>query len=141
MLVLLDFKRSKGSNPSFPAWEEDYPKIQLWFYLQALVEQGQLTTQQRLAVGYLFFKDMDKSWLACDSTLAAALESHCPAWAEAWDDSARAIARYADFEAFHRQRLLTETVFAPQPRSSEVCDSCALRPLCPRGDSEEEAAE
>src|SRR5690606_30622504 len=91
VLFLLDFKRSKGSNPSFAAWEEDYPKIQLWFYLAALKSQGILTEQTKLGVGYLFFKDLSDSWLACDGELVPAIEAQVEKWAKAWDDKTAAL--------------------------------------------------
>lgn len=137
-LLLLDFKRSKGKNPSLDGWEEDYPKIQLWFYLRALQEQGLLTSEQRLGVGYLFFKDLDKSWLACDSSVATAIEAVVPKWAQAWDDREGALQRYGVFEDAARARLASETNFLPQPRVDDVCDTCALRALCPQGSGGEE---
>jgi hypothetical protein len=139
VLLLLDFKRSKGKNPSLNAWEEDYPKIQLWFYLRALQEQGLLSSDQRLGVGYLFFKDLDKSWIACDSSVATAIETVVPDWAQDWDDLEGALQRYGVFEDAARARLASETSFLPRPREAEVCDNCALRALCPQSGMSEEA--
>jgi len=139
VLVLLDFKRSSGSNPEFPAWEEGYPKIQLWFYLRALQEQGLLKTEDKLAVGYLFFKDLDKSWVACESSVASVIDAVVPDWAEAWDDRANALERYGIFEDELRHRLNNESVFAPLPRDPDNCGYCSLRALCPKGTETEEA--
>lgn len=138
ILILLDFKRSKGSNPSLGAWEEDYPKIQLWFYLNALREQGLLKSETRVGVGYLFFKDLDKSWMACHSSLEPAIAAQVEGWANGRDDLMGALERYNNFEMLQRERLITESVFAPSPRDSKVCDNCGLRALCPKGDGEED---
>lgn len=137
-IFLIDFKRSKGQNPSFKNWEEGYPKVQLWFYLNALKSEGVLTAESKIAVGYLFFKDMENSWIATDSSNAALIDANVSNWAESWDDVMGALDRYAQFENQKIQELRNERVFAPKPREKEVCTNCSLRPLCPYGGEEEE---
>jgi hypothetical protein len=138
ILVLLDFKRSKGANPALGGWEEGYPKIQLWFYLAALRQQGLLRPETRLAVGYLFFKDLDKSWLAAHPTLASAIGAQVEGWANEWSDNEAALDRYTSFETQVIEQLRSEKIFAPAPRDIKNCRNCALRALCPLGGEEKE---
>ena len=137
-IFLIDFKRSKGQNPSFKNWEDGYPKVQLWFYLNALKLEGVLTAHSKVAVGYLFFKDMENSWIATDSSLASVIDTHIAKWAEPWDDVMGALDRYVQFESEQVQKLRNERVFAAHPREKEICTNCSLRPLCPYGGEEEE---
>jgi hypothetical protein len=137
-IFLIDFKRSKGQNPSFKNWEDGYPKVQLWFYLNALKLEGVLKADSKIAVGYLFFKDMENSWIAADTATATMIDTHISKWAESWDDVMGALDRYAQFEIQQIQNLRNERVFAPKPREKEVCTNCSLRPLCPYGGEDED---
>lgn len=138
MIFLIDFKRSKGQNPSFSEWSDHYPKIQLWFYLNDLRAEGILRPQSKVAIGYLFFKDIEKSWLACSADVAELIEAQVPGWAKTWESPWEDVAAYEHFEATQIQRLVDEEKFAPDVRDTAVCDFCSLRPLCPRGTEVEE---
>ncbi len=140
-LLVLDFKRSKGSNPSFNKWRADFPKVQLWFYLAALREQGLIGERTSLGVGYLFFKNVESSWLACTPELAGELAATQGNLVKEWDSAGADLARYVAFEAQAIERLRGELRFAPRPRELSVCAFCALRPLCPSVGSSEEDAE
>lgn len=137
-VFLIDFKRSKGQNPSFTEWSDQYPKIQLWFYLNDLRAEGILRASSKVAIGYLFFKDIEKSWLACSSDVAAVIEQHVPGWAKSWESPWEDVATYETFETTQIQRLVEEERFAPDVRDTAVCDFCSLRPLCPKGTEVEE---
>ncbi|MBY0516737.1 MAG: PD-(D/E)XK nuclease family protein [Bacteriovoracaceae bacterium] len=137
-LVLLDFKRSKGQNPSLGKWEE-FSKIQLWFYLKALKDEGLISHKTKLAVGYLFFKDIEDSWLACEPSLQSQIEIDCPGWAKEWIDFDTSLQRYELFESETINKLANDTTFIPSPSKPDICTMCSLRPICPRLVEEEES--
>jgi hypothetical protein len=137
-IVLLDFKRSKGQNPSFGKWEE-FSKIQLWFYLKALRDEGIFSEKTKLAVGYLFFKDIDESWIACESSLHNLIEIETPGWAKEWIDFNLSLERYEQFETEAITKLANDKSFIPNPKNPNICAMCSLRPICPRLADDEEA--
>lgn len=138
LVLLLDFKRSKGQNPSFGKWGEGYPKIQLWFYLNALRKMNLLREQTKLAVGYLFFKDMDESWLATHPELVSHLEIFFPKGLYPWEHPS-ALSQYSDFEAQAIERLSADSSFLPTPKDPDVCTNCSVRAVCPGGQVDEVA--
>ncbi len=133
-LVLVDFKRAKGANPSHGAWG-DMEKIQLWFYLRALKLAGQLPP--KFVVGYFFLKDPSDSWLAAnDGELKARLEAEWGKGARDFADWEACLERYAAVEDGLLARLACESVFPPRPRGPQVCLGCELKPLCPGATAE-----
>lgn len=135
--VVIDFKRSKGTNPTFKKWPE-FEKVQLWFYLNALKREGALS--ENIVVGYFFFKDFEESWLAATPDVdLVRLAQDFRGKLYAWEEAGSALTEYQAFESNLRERLAEEVKFLPLPLKDEVCGTCGLRPLCPRAPEMEEA--
>jgi hypothetical protein len=137
-ILILDFKRSLGSNPSFNSWTGDFPKIQLWFYLKSLYDLGKLNFEQEVMTGYLFLKDIGDSWIAQNFDLSSSQLSdnllikykYLESFVEDFD-------QYRAFEESTISNLKSEFNFKPKPRYSEICDFCSLNSVCPSSGNEE----
>lgn len=136
--VLIDFKRSQGTNPGINQWGE-FSKIQLWFYLNALRLEEALGSE--VVVGYFFFKDPEDSWLASNSEdlwnrLANTMGNSAKKYPELFEN----FNLYQDFEQNALHRLSNEQEFLPNPLTSKVCDYCDLHAICPKSSAEREEA-
>ena len=134
VVLILDFKRSKGQNPSLSQFKAGITKIQLWFYLNSIT----IDERKDYGVGYLFLKDIEESWILTSSEISALLEDDFPKRVSAWDDFTVQLESYRQFEDTALAAWREEVEFSPRPSSKSICTFCDLSPLCTKSALEEE---
>ncbi|MCE3012602.1 MAG: PD-(D/E)XK nuclease family protein [Proteobacteria bacterium] len=134
---IIDFKRSKGQNPSLRQFQANFSKIQLWFYLNSIP----LESSKDYGVGYLFLKDIEESWILTSEDACALLEEDFPNRVAAWKDFGVQFESYRLFEASALEKWRHEVNFLPQPSSKKICTFCDLSALCPKSSIDDEEEE
>lgn len=132
--LILDFKRSKGQNPSLGQFRSAFSKIQLWFYLNSI----ELSPTKDYGVGYLFLKDIQESWIICSGAGKERLLEHFPKRVDEWRDFHEQLKSYQDFETSVLLRWRAERAFLPNPSSSKICTFCDLSSICTKSSIEED---
>ncbi len=132
--LILDFKRSKGQNPSLTQFRNGISKIQLWFYLNSI----EILEKKNYGVGYLFLKDIQDSWIICSTESCDLLEEDFPKRVAAWDSFDTQLAAYQAFELEAIDRWRTEKDFLPNPSSKQICSFCDLNSICTKSNSDDE---
>ncbi len=135
--LILDFKRSKGQNPSLNQFKIGFPKIQLWFYLNSI----HIDESKEYGVGYLFLKDIEDSWILASSDTCTLLEQDFPKRVDAWEDFQSQLKNYQLYEEEALTRWREEVDFSPMPSSKKVCSFCDLSSVCTKSFIEDEEDE
>jgi hypothetical protein len=125
--LILDFKRSQGGNPDFKNWEKDYPKLQLWFYLNSLE-----ASDTSLGAGYIFLKDPDESWMVVESKWREKLENVFDENVFYWSDIKNQLELYENYELNLIEKIRSDQSFEPQPFTKDSCQYCELKSICPK---------
>ena len=131
--ILIDFKRSNYSFKSLTSILK-FEQIQLWFYLQRLIELQEINTEDTLVFGYIdlsnsenssFFSN-DKDYLKTFKKVLGKCKTQFIA------DFDAKIEEYGQYENDAIVSLEKEELFYPKPFNKDSCGYCSVASICPR---------
>lgn len=133
-VVVIDFKRSKGSVPKEPHIME-FIKIQFLFYLNLVKQKTKIHEPHRYFMGYLCLGSIEKSLVwADDLTQEELMAAGYPK--SIFKKSDKLFDVMESYPAWERkiiEQMESQVNFSPNPREKSVCTFCELKNICDRG--------
>lgn len=134
-LLVLDFKRSKGSIPGSGIKLSEYEKVQLWYYLRRL----KVSADELIGMGYITLADIEDSLLISgrDEGATEAINSGL----ESLDikfkpfrnlEISSLMTKYGELEDKLISDLQMDHSFVARPVGPEVCTYCPVTLVCPK---------
>lgn len=134
---IIDFKRSSQGIPSLIELE-NFQVIQIWFYLNHLLNKQENAFNNCSLFGYFNLSDISNSLIFCqdqvvvDQLLASDIFERNNL-KRPQRNFEKMINDYDKFESDLIERILSDDDFYPSPRNIKVCEYCVIKNICKRG--------
>ena len=129
--ILLDFKRSSSVFSSYKSILE-YEQIQLWFYLERMIEKKLISLDDEIAIGYIDLSNQENSMLFTNcEDLAAELKNNFEfKKISLFENLPDQVGKYLELENEVLKMMKTDKEYIASPKDAKACMYCSIKNIC-----------